>query len=122
RAPPPREQLRAMLRSLFELLLENRDFTRLILVLWMNPDVEVAATVGAFHERVEALIASSLEKGVRLGLVRKCDPALAAAALLGAVRGILGKLLESRKPPKIERVVDELIALAMRGIGAGRRW
>lgn len=121
-APPPEAQLRKSLVRVLEYVLENRDFTRLLLVLWLNPDVEVADTVGAFYDHVTRLIASSLEHGMRLGLVRRCDASLVAAALLGAVRGIIGRLLSTRRPQRKESVVDELIALALRGVGVSGSW
>ncbi len=120
-ARPPEAQLRESLVRVLGHVLENRDFTRLLLTLWLNPDVEVADTVDAFYDHVTALIAASLGHGLRLGLVRPCDPQLVAAALLGTIRGILGYLIET-PDADIERVADEIIGLSLRGIGVPGRW
>lgn len=121
-AMPPHVQLRGSLVRALEYVLENPHFTRLLLGSWMNPDPEVAGTVDAFYRHVEELIARSIKHGMRLGLVRRIDASLVAAALLGTVRGITGKLLESKKKPPIERAVDEIIALVIAGIGSTGRW
>lgn len=124
-AASPEAQLHESLVRVLGHVLENRDFTRLLLTLWLNPDVEVADTVDAFYDHVTALIAASLGHGQRLGLVRACDTSLAAAALLGSVRGIIGYLLEEgakAAPADIERVVEELIGLALRGVGVPGQW
>ena len=121
-APAPEAQLRGQLRAVVEGALADRPFTRLLLALWMSPDVEVAATIQAFYEHVTALLASSLEQGVKIGLVRPCDPALAAPWLLGGVRGGLAQLLDAPSPPPLDQVVSTWIELAVRGIGIPASW
>lgn len=119
-APPPIVQLRANVERVLRYLLENRDFTRLLLALWLNVDAEVAATVGAFYEHAQDLIASSLRHGMRLGLLRACEPGLVAAALLGTIRGVTAHLLVF--PGDLERAIDEILALALHGLGVAPRW
>ena len=121
-APPPERQLREIVRGILEHALRDRDFTRLLLSLWMNPDADAAPSVLAFHALVTDLIAASLEKGVQKGLVRRCDPALAAPAALGAARGLLAHLLLADPAPSLDAAADALIAFAMRGIGVPARW
>lgn len=121
-APPPARQLREMLTAALGYARADREFTRLLLSSCLHPDPEVARLVDGFYRHVTDLLAASLAKGVRLGLVRPCDPALIAPLALGAVRGAVGHLLLSGRPPPLERIVDALISFAMTGVGASGRW
>jgi len=121
-APSAEGQLRAILRAVFTQALADRDFTRLLLSLWMSPDAEVAPVVRGFYGLVTQLIAASFEKGVGKGLVRACDPALTAPAALGALQGLMGHMLLAGEAVDVDAAVDALIAFALRGVGVPARW
>ncbi len=121
-AAPPHVQLQEILRGILEQALAERHFTRLLLALWLSPDEEVSENVSAFHDQVLRLIAKSLERGMQIGLVRPCDPELIAPAILGAVRGMIGHLLVADPVPSLDRVVDNLIDFAVRGVGVAQVW
>lgn len=121
-APSAEGQLRAILRAVFTQALLDRDFTRLLLSLWMSPDAEVAPVVRGFYGLVTQLIAASFEKGVAKGLVRACDPALTAPAALGALQGLMGHMLLAGEAVDVDAAVDALIAFALRGVGVPARW
>jgi len=57
-----------------------------------------------------------------MGLVRACNTALVASALLGAARGIIDHVLRAEHPPAPDAIVDELIAFALRGVVVAGRW
>ena len=120
-AEAPDTQLRSMLRSVLEQVEEHPDFARLLLSHGLHPDPEVARRVESFWDEVRDLIAASLERGVDLGLVRPMShPRLCASALLGAALGQIRHLLAGppSASPALDEVVDELILLALRGVGA----
>ena len=49
-------------------------------------------------------------------LLRRVQPELAAAAMLGMIRGVVEQLVSQPTPPPVETVVDELLILALRGV------
>ncbi len=121
-APPPQVQLRTNLVRVMAFTLGDPHFSRLLLRA-RGQDKEVTERVDAFYAHVGDLIAASLEYGIELGLVRQCDTALVAAALLGAVRGIIDHLITGERSLDIEKVVDELLSFALGGvISSGERW
>ncbi|HVY60667.1 MAG TPA: TetR/AcrR family transcriptional regulator [Planctomycetota bacterium] len=121
-AEAPEAQLRAMLRAVVEAALADRHFTTLLLSLWLSPDEEIAGSVASFYAHVTDLLAGALEHGLRMGLVRPCDPALVAPWLLGGVRGGLAHLLAADPPPALDDVVETWIGLAVRGVGIAGSW
>ncbi len=121
-AEPPQLQLRGSLCRVLDYLVADRDFTTMLLSQGLATDAEVAARVKEFYDHVTALLRSSLDHGIHMGLVRPCDTELIAAALLGAVRGVIGQLLAKDGPRSAEEVVDELIAFALRGVVVSARW
>jgi AcrR family transcriptional regulator len=119
-APPPQVQLRQQLVQVFQYLLEDRHFTLMLLRQGLGTDTEVAERVTNFYGHAQDLIHRSLERGMEMGILRQHDPNLISAALLGAVRGILAQLIGANEQPDYEKVVDELIAFALRGVLTGR--
>jgi AcrR family transcriptional regulator len=119
-APPPAAQLRENIVRVLRYLLENRDFTRLLLSLWRSLDGELRATASAFYEQAQDLIESSLVHGIRLELLRPLDTRLAAAALLGTFLGVIGHVLDARA--EVEALADQTIDLALSGVGIPGRW
>jgi len=55
-------------------------------------------------------------------MIRYIAWAIPSIGFLGTVRGIIDHLLATARPPALERVVDELMAFALRGVLAGDRW
>jgi len=121
-APPPQVQLRANLVRVMEFAVGDPHFSR-VLLRARGQDKEVTERVEGFYAHVGELLEASLEYGIELGLVRQCDTALVASALLGAVRGIIDHLITSEGSIDIEVVVDELLRFALGGvISSGDRW
>jgi AcrR family transcriptional regulator len=114
--PPPQEQLRENLLRVLDLVLDDQALARLLLDHSQYPHTEVAERVDTFFDDVTALIAASLEHGIAMGLVRPCATSMVAAALLGAVRGVVEHCLEARPAPEIDAVADELLAFVMFGV------
>jgi AcrR family transcriptional regulator len=118
-AAPPQEQLRHNLIRVMDYVLSDRALTRILLDHKQSPQAEVAERVDGFFRHVHRLIEASLQYGISMNLVRPCDSALVAAALLGAARGVVEHCLQVDPPPQVGAIVDELIAFAMRGVFIG---
>jgi AcrR family transcriptional regulator len=115
-ARPPNQQLRENLERVIGYVLDDVPLTQILLSHGLPPDAESAERVDAFFAHVTEMIRSSLDQGIDLHLVRACDTRLVAAALLGAIRGMIGHLLTLESPPAVGEVVDQLIAFAMTGV------
>lgn len=115
-AEPPQVQLRGSLLRVVEFILGDRHFAQLIVSNRMATDPEVSQRAANFYNDVQELIEHSLTLGIEMGMVRPCDTKLVAAALLGAVMGIVQYILDASQPPAADAIVDELIAFALRGV------
>ena len=115
-APSPRVQVAANLSRVLGYLFDDRPLSQLLLNPGLTPDTESAQRLDAFYERVTQVLQSSLEHGIRMGLVRRCDTAIVAAGLLGAIRGVTRRLLHGDERPDVDRVVNELLAFGWRGV------
>ena len=114
--PPPQEQLRQNLVRVLDVVLNDQPLARLLLNHGDHPQGEAAERIDTFFHDVTALIGASLEHGIAMNLVRPCSTRMVAAALLGAVRGMVSYCLEAKTSPDIEAVADELQAFAMFGV------
>ncbi len=114
-APPPQTQLQAMLERVIDYLLGDQALARILFDRGLAPDAEATARVDAFFGEVHALVRRALEVGQELGLVRPCEPELTAAALLGAVRGIVEHRVRSGcGADDVPALVEELLVFAAR--------
>jgi len=115
-APPPQVQLRAQVVATLEYIVRDRPLAILLLSAGHTPDAEAAERLDQFFAEVRDLLRRAFESGREIGLVRKVDPELAAAAMLGMIRGVVEQLVTLPKPPAVEHVVDELLIMALRGV------
>ncbi len=115
-APPPAVQLRAGLVRLLEFVLGDRLLATILLTGAKAPEAEASARLHTFFAEAHALIRHALVRGQEIKLVRRCNAEIAAAALLGTVRGMIEYLVTTETPPPVDEVVNELIAVGMRGV------
>lgn len=120
-APSPHAQLQANLVDVLSYLLDDRPLTQLLLNHGLTPDAESAARVEAFYAHVTAMIQSSLERGIAMGLVRPCDTQLVAAGLFGTVRGIVSHML-GLDQPDVAALAQELLAFTLGGVLVPSLW
>lgn len=116
-AKPPNEQLRENILRVLKFVTTERALTTLVLEHGLGPDDEVAERVTKFYAHAAAMIESSLNHGIELGMVRKCDVKVVAAACLGAIRGVISTLINDPEHQDLDKVTDEVIAFALRGLG-----
>jgi AcrR family transcriptional regulator len=115
-APPPQVQLRQGLVRVLDYILGDRQLATILLAGEKAPEAEASARAKAFFAEVRDVIRRALTHGIDMGLVRRCNVEVAAAALLGTVRGMIEHLLATDAPPPLDELVNELIAVALRGV------
>jgi AcrR family transcriptional regulator len=115
-APPPQVQLRTQVIATLAYIVQDRPLAMLLLSAGHTPDAEAAERLAQFFEEVRDLLRRAFESGMEIGLLRKVQPELAAAAMLGMIRGVVEQLISQPRPSAIDAVVDEMLLVALRGV------
>ena len=118
-APPPSEQLRDNIERILGFVVDEPELARLLLNHGLSPDDEVAERVAFFYDQTQKLIERSLERGMELGTVRKCHAPVAAAGAFGAIRGVIGYLIDNTgqvSDDELKNAADEVLTFALRGV------
>jgi len=115
-APPPPIQLRDNLVRTLEYFVGDRALATILLTSGKAAEPEAVDRLDGFFAEVRNLITRALEQGIEMHLVRPCHTALTAAALLGTVRGVIEYLVTTPDAPSVAEMVNELIAVALRGV------
>ena len=118
KAPPPQVQLREQMVATLEYVVGDRPLATLILSAGHTPDAEASERLDQFFGEVRALLQRALETGMEIGLIRKCQPELVAAAMLGMIRGVIELMVHQTDAPTVDEVVNELLLVALRGLVA----
>jgi AcrR family transcriptional regulator len=116
KAPPPQVQLRAQLVATLAYVADDRALATMLLQAGHTPEAEAADRLGQFWTEVRSLLYRAIETGTGIGLLRKCDPDVTAAALLGMARGVVELIVSEPGRYAVENVVDELLMVGLRGI------
>ncbi|MEZ4367109.1 MAG: hypothetical protein R2939_12625 [Kofleriaceae bacterium] len=109
-------QLREQIVATLEYVVGDRALATLLLSAGHTPEAEAAARLDQFFAEIRDLLMRALESGVELGIVRACNRPVVAWALLGMIRGVIELMTTSPTPPAIDDVVNELLALGLRGV------
>jgi AcrR family transcriptional regulator len=115
-APPPQVQLREQVAATLGYVVGDRALAALLLQSAHTPEAEATERLDQFYGEVRRLIVRAIEQGTAIGLVRKCHPELVAGALLGMIRGVIEVMMRSPQPPAVDDVVNEVIAVGLRGV------
>lgn len=115
-APPPQAQLRDQVVATLDYIVRDRPLATLLLSAGHTPDAEAAERLDQFYAEVRDLLCRAMKSGMELGLLRKVQPELAAAAMLGMIRGVIEQLVRDPSPPPVDVVVSELLMVALRGV------
>ena len=117
-APPPSQQLRDNIVRVLGFVNDEPELARLLLNHGLSPNDEVAERVAVFYDQTKKLIERSLQRGIELGTVRDCNVPVAAAGAFGAIRGVIGYLIENAGDVDLEAAADEVLTFALRGVMA----
>jgi len=113
---PPQLQLRAQVIDALEYVVQDRPLAMLLLSAGHTPDAEAAERLDQFFGEIRDLLRRAFESGQEIKLLRKLQPELLAAAMLGMIRGVVELIITQPDAPKVEQVVDELLTVALRGV------
>jgi AcrR family transcriptional regulator len=116
KAPPPQVQLREQVIATLEYVVSDRPLAMLLLSAGHTPDAEAAERLDQFFADMRDLLRRALETGMEIGLVRPCQSELAAAAMLGMIRGVIELLVRQGADAKVDDVVAEMLMVALRGV------
>jgi len=99
-----------------EYIVNDRPLATLLLSAGHTPDVDASERLDMFFTEVRSLLQRALETGMEIGLVRKCQPELIAAAMLGMTRGVIELLVRRTDKAHVDEVVTEMLMVALRGV------
>ena len=116
-APAPLVQLQDNLTRVLNLVLGERDLTRIFLQQTGAVDENVAGRLDEFYAQAGGMIQRSLNLGISMNLVRPCDTRFTAYSIIGAVKEVIFQLTSSQEErPSTEVLVRQLLEFAMHGI------
>ena len=113
---PPQLQLRAQVIDALEYVVQDRPLAMLLLSAGHTPDAEAAERLDQFFGEIRDLLRRAFESGQEIKLLRKVQPELLAAAMLGMIRGVVELLVTQPDAPPVAAAVDELLTVALRGV------
>ncbi len=113
--PNPVDQLRANLRRVLEFVLVERELTDILLNHSVGFDRELDAKIREFYDRIAQLIQRSLDLGIDMQLVRKCDTRSVSYCILGGIKEVVG-MLSRGAAPDTEALVQEILDFGLRGV------
>ena len=114
-APAPQVQLREQVVSTLEYIVRDRALATILLSAGHTPEAEASERLEQFFTETRDLLRRALETGIEIGIVRKCEPELVAAAMLGMTRGVI-EFVVKRDDMQVEDVVSEMLLVALRGV------
>ena len=115
-AQAPQVQLREQVMATLDYIVRDRPLATLLLSAGHTPDAEAAERLDQFYAEVRDLLRRAMQSGMEIGLLRKVEPELAAAAMLGMIRGVIEQLIRDPSPPAVDVVVAEVLMVALRGV------
>jgi AcrR family transcriptional regulator len=113
--PDPVEQLRNNLRRVLNFVLAERELTDILLNHSMGFDRVLDARIRDFYEKVADQIQRSLDLGIEMNLVRRCDTRAVAYCILGGIKEVIGQASRNRRRD-ISRLAQEILAFGLCGV------
>jgi AcrR family transcriptional regulator len=113
--PNPVEQLRENLTRVLTFVLAERELTDILLNHSTGFDRELDARIQDFYERVADQIQRSLDLGIEMNLVRRCDTRAVSSCILGGVKEAVGQLSRERRR-QAGTLVEEILDFGLRGV------
>ncbi|HND09417.1 MAG TPA: helix-turn-helix domain-containing protein [Pseudomonadota bacterium] len=117
-SPPPLVQIEANLRRVMSVLSENRDMTRIVLLMAEGLDSDADDKMADFYERVRLLLKGALVKGCAMGLFGPIDPEIVSQAALGGLKEVALQWIVRRDSDEknLHRVCREILSYSLSGM------
>ncbi len=117
-ADPPLQQIEENLLRVMAVLSENRDMTRIVLLMAEGLDGEADAKMNDFYERLRGLLKGALVKGCAMGLFGPFDPEIVSQAALGGLKEVALQWIVRRRSDAetLRRVCREILSYSLRGM------
>jgi len=114
----PIDQLRNNVRSVIALLLSNPETTDLLLKHAFGVDPEFDEKLNQFYNRLAERLESSLQLGIAMGLLRKCDTQIVSFCIMGTIKEVVASCLSDvqYRGKDIDLIVDEVLNFGSRGL------
>jgi AcrR family transcriptional regulator len=111
----PVDQLRDNLRRVVSFVLHERELTDILLNHSIGFDRELDAKIREFYDRIAQMIQRSLDLGIEMQMVRKCDTRAVSYCILGGIKEVVGVLSRTRARDA-ETLVQEILDFGLRGV------
>ncbi len=117
-APPPMQQIEDNLHRVMTVLAENRDMTRIVLLMAEGIDSDADEKMADFYEKLRALLQGALVKGQTMGLFGPIDPEVVSQAALGGLKEVALQWIVRRQsdPKTLRRVCKEILSYSLNGM------
>ncbi len=115
--PNPLDQLRANLTRIFTLFVENPELSKILLRHATGLDEESDQKITEFYSNSAYKIEEALRLGIRMNLVRECDPRITSYCILGSIREVIEHITLSRRDiSEIDAIVEEVLGFGLYGL------
>lgn len=115
--PSPVDQVRANVRRVLELVGEEPEYLRIVLHHGTALDRQSVQALSRLYDRLHRMIEKSLVLGQRMGLVRRCDTAVASDCILGTVKEVVQRLaMKGVKSSDPDAIAEQIVQFGLRGI------
>jgi len=116
-APAPLVQIQDNLTRVFDLVLEEKDLTRILMQHSGALDLTMVTQLEEFYSQAALMIQNSLKLGIAMNLIRPCNTHLISFSIIGAVKEVVFRLTTSTdQRPSTQETVTQLLDFAMGGI------
>ena len=113
----PLEQLKDNLRRIFTLFVENPELSRILLRHAAGLDKESDQKITEFYNNIADKIGEALKLGIKMGLIRDCNPGIISFLILGSIKELIEHVtLTMKNKSDINPVIDEILNFGLHGL------
>jgi AcrR family transcriptional regulator len=115
-AQPVDVQLRGIIQTLLQAIVENRELTKIVTREAVGLDAEVDRRLRDFYSELVAYVRDSLMVAERMGFARPLDHEVAAMCVVGTIKQFMERLVMTEHLPDINRMALAVLDFNLRGI------
>ena len=116
--PDPTAEIYENVRRVVDVVFDDRHLTVMVLREGIGIRPEVDERLKKFYGFLQDMVGGALEKGARVGLIRKVNEPIVATALIGAVKELLlhHLVIAPERAPARTQVAETLLDFGLRGL------